>query len=325
MFLVTFHQNVQLCCTQTHFRARLCWAGCLVLELETNDKQCRPWSGFAQLWLHRAPDSPVTHRPHRLHKRSTAVLQSYLSGPHLTLCIIVLPPSLLLHLSSLLYFHALSLCFTATIENWVITSWRLCSKVSPPPSLFLSVLPASFPPLPFGRPLIQHAQRCIPQTVGAPSNAAAASLAGRPGPGLSCHRPSAPGSSPCIRDLWLLGNCNVAATESPWWQGKSNCSSQEQSANCIVLATFKLLKPTPSKTLMPEWGPSCLCWGGGSCDSGEQASEHLFVWPPNPWGLYYTDTQLQFHPPKAHYVLGSHNNNVLVHGDIPQHGKCTVL
>ncbi|KAI9529710.1 hypothetical protein NQZ68_007948 [Dissostichus eleginoides] len=51
----------------------------------------------------------------------------------------------------------------------------------------------------------------------------------------------------------------------------------EQSDNCIVLATFKLLKPTPSKTLMPEWGPLCLCWGGGSCDSGEQASEHLFV------------------------------------------------
>lgn len=58
---------------------------------------------------------------------------------------------------------------------------------------------------------------------------------------------------------------------------KATVFLREQSDNCTVLATFKLLKPAPSKTLMPQWGLSCLCWKAGSCDSGAQASEHLFV------------------------------------------------
>lgn len=42
-----------------------------------------------------------------------------------------------LHLSSLHYFHALVLSFTVSIENWVITSWRHCSKVTSLLPLFL--------------------------------------------------------------------------------------------------------------------------------------------------------------------------------------------
>lgn len=85
-----------------------------------------------------------------------------------SICGIIFPPTFSLHLWALLYFHAFILRFTATIENWVITSWRHCSKVTHPPPLSYS-LPRPFPPLPLGRPLIQHTQYYIPQAVGAPS------------------------------------------------------------------------------------------------------------------------------------------------------------
>lgn len=130
------------------------------------------WLSLVVLARARTHETPVTHWTYWLLKPFTALLQSYLSGPHLTICIINFPASRLFHLSSLLYFHDLTLTFYCS--DWKLTHNFLTAlfKGHSLLSVLFSVLPAPFPPLPFGRPLIQHAQSCIPQTVGAPSNAA---------------------------------------------------------------------------------------------------------------------------------------------------------
>lgn len=156
------------CETKAALTAKLCslWLGDLFVKLK--QMTCNPghdlvflncdWKAIISQWF-----TPSTSQA--LHC-SLAILSLYASPYKL---------SIPLHLLSMHYFHALALHFTAPIENWVITSWRQCSKVtSLLLPLFLSVLSAPFPPLPFERPLFQHAQCCIPQTVGAPSNVAQA-------------------------------------------------------------------------------------------------------------------------------------------------------
>lgn len=128
-----------------------------------------------------------------------------------------------LHLS--LRFHFFVLCFTAQVENWVITSWRHCSKVNPlvpllfslpRPLLLLSLWGGpsyNTPGAAFHRQW-EHLQRCRSRADHHPRLQAGLANA----PVISCHRASTQDSG---------RNYNIVATESMRWQGKSNCGSRE--------------------------------------------------------------------------------------------------
>lgn len=128
-----------------------------------------------------------------------------------------------LHLS--LRFHFFVLCFTAQVENWVITSWRHCSKVNPlvpllfslpRPLLLLSLWggPSSNTPGAAFHRQWEHLQRCRSRADHHPRLQAGLANA----PVISCHRASTQDSG---------RNYNIVATESMRWQGKSNCGSRE--------------------------------------------------------------------------------------------------
>lgn len=143
-------------------------------------------------------------------------------------------------------FHALILHFKVSIENWVITSWWRCSKVTqPPPLSFFSNTP--FPPLPSGRPLIQHTQYYIPQVVRAPS---------------TLHKHSRPPLSTACRDnkpwpqLLPQQGSGLANENFDWWdiaieQPQRPCDDKRKATVALkktVSATFNLQKPALSKT-----------------------------------------------------------------------------
>lgn len=168
-------------------------------------------------------------------KPFTALLQSYLFGPHLTFCTIIFRP----YLSSSPSF--ISPLFPCSCSLFYCANWTLSHNFltalfkGPPPLLCLSFSlcspPASLLCL-LGGPSSNtpsaafHRQwerfQTLQKHSRPPLAAARRATELRPQlpPGLSTRLKR------CQGELWLGRNCNAAATKSVWWQGESNCGSQ---------------------------------------------------------------------------------------------------